>query len=155
MAPDGTAFIAGGTFSTNFPTTHQLQPDHGGPDDFDQDAFVAKISADGSQLLYSTYLGGKFQDVANGIAVDAFGNAYVTGTTISPDFPYSFNSFGTLCGGDGSAAPCGIRAGSLFPTPSSLSSTRPVRELFIPDSWATMKTFEGKPLRWTPTEMLM
>jgi hypothetical protein len=59
VAPDGTAFIAGGTFSVDFPTAHPLQPNHGGPDDFSRDAFVAKISADGSTLLYATYLGGR------------------------------------------------------------------------------------------------
>ncbi len=89
------------TVSIDFPTTHQLQPNHRGPDDFPQDAFVAKISADGSALLYSTYLGGTGEDFANGIAVDTFGNAYVTGTTLSFDFPVTPGSFNTLCGGDG------------------------------------------------------
>ena len=101
VAPDRTAFIAGGTFSADIPTAHPLQPNAGGPNDFPQDAFVAKISADGSTLLYSTYLGGKNQDVANGIAVDTFGNAYVTGTTISPDFPVTPGDFDPECGGDG------------------------------------------------------
>ena len=101
IAPDNTAFIAGGTFSTDFPTAHPLQPNAGGPNDFPQDAFVAKISADGSTLLYSTYLGGSLQDVANGIAVDPLGDAYVTGTTESKDFPVTAGSFDTLCGGDG------------------------------------------------------
>jgi len=101
VAQDRTAFIAGGTFSTDFPTAHPLQPNHGGPDDFARDAFVAKLSADGSTLLYATYLGGKNEDIANGIAVDTFGDAYVTGTTLSPDFPVTPGSFNTECGGDG------------------------------------------------------
>jgi hypothetical protein len=101
VAPDNTAFIAGGTFSLDFPTAHPLQPNHGGPDDFSRDAFVAKLSADGSTLLYSTYLGGEFEDVANGIAVDTFGDAYVTGTTLSPHFPVTPGSFNPECGGDG------------------------------------------------------
>ena len=101
VAPDGTAFVAGGTFSTDFPTAHPLQANAGGPADFPQDAFVSKFSADGSTLLYSTYLGGKYSDVANGIAVDAAGEAFVTGTTFSPDFPVTAGSFDTLCGGDG------------------------------------------------------
>jgi len=100
VAPDGTAFIAGGTFSADFPTAHPLQPNKGGGSDFPQDAFVAKISADGSTLLYSTFLGGKFADVASGIAVDAAGDAYVTGTTLSFDFPVTANSFNPACGGD-------------------------------------------------------
>ena len=104
IAPDNTAFITGGTYSLDFPTAHPLQPNHGGPDDFSRDAFVTKISADGSTLLYSTYLGGKNEDVGNGIAVDTFGDAFVTGTTLSPDFPVTPGSFNTECGGD---AKCG------------------------------------------------
>jgi hypothetical protein len=101
VAPDNTAFVAGGTFSSDFPTVHALQPNEGGGPDFSQDAFVTKISADGSALLYSTYLGGENQDVGNGIAVDAYGDAYVTGTTLSPHFPVTPGSFNTECGGDG------------------------------------------------------
>jgi hypothetical protein len=101
VATDGSVFIAGGTFSSDFPTAHPLQPNAGGPNDFPQDAFVSKISADGSTLAYSTYLGGKYQDVANGIAVDTYGNAYVVGTTFSPNFPVTTNVINTLCGGDG------------------------------------------------------
>jgi hypothetical protein len=100
VAPDKTAFFAGGTFSTDFPTEHPLQPNHGGPDDLSRDAFVAKISSDGSTLLYSTYLGGSLDDVANGIAVDTFGQAYVVGTTHSKDFPVTPNAFNPSCGGD-------------------------------------------------------
>ncbi|MCU1343433.1 MAG: uncharacterized protein JWN92_2856 [Candidatus Acidoferrum typicum] len=98
VAQDGTAFIAGGTFSADFPTVHKLPMSS---EDHPQDAFVAKISADGSTLLYSTFLGGRFDDVANGIAVDAAGDAYVTGTTHSFDFPVTFDSFNPVCGGDG------------------------------------------------------
>jgi hypothetical protein len=103
VAPDKTAFVAGGTYSLDFPTAHPLQPNHGGPDDTFRDAFVAKLSVDGSTLLYSTYLGGKNDDLANGVAVDAFGQAYVVGTTASPDFPVpvTIPSFNPKCGGDG------------------------------------------------------
>ncbi|HEV7859427.1 MAG TPA: SBBP repeat-containing protein [Pyrinomonadaceae bacterium] len=51
------------------------------------DAFVTKINAAGSALLFSTYLGGSREDYARGIALDASGNAYVTGLTASDDFP--------------------------------------------------------------------
>jgi hypothetical protein len=103
VAQDKTAFVAGGTFSTDFPTAHPLQPNHGGPDDFSRDAFVAKLSADGSTVLYATYLGGENEDEATGIAVDTFGNAYVTGTTQSPHFPVSdtIPTINPECGGDG------------------------------------------------------
>jgi uncharacterized protein (TIGR03437 family) len=57
--------------------------------------FVTKWSADGSQILYSTYLGGSGGDGATGIAVDARGSAYVTGLTSSPDFPTTSGAFQT------------------------------------------------------------
>jgi Beta-propeller repeat len=101
VAPDGTAFVAGGTFSADFPTAHPLQPSAGGPVDFPQDAFVSKISADGSTLIYSTYLGGTNTDVAYGIAVDSAGEAYVAGATNSPNFPATPLAFDPECGGDG------------------------------------------------------
>jgi hypothetical protein len=44
-----------------------------------QDAFVSKLNADGSTLIYSTYLGGSDDDYGNAIAVDRSGNAYVSG----------------------------------------------------------------------------
>jgi hypothetical protein len=115
VAPDNTAFITGGTYSVDFPTTHQLQPTHGGPDDFFRDAFVVKLSADGSKVLYSTYIGGALEDVGNGIAVDSFGDAYVAGSTESFDFPVpsTIPSFNPECGGDGK---CGAswNAGGLL-----------------------------------------
>ena len=57
--------------------------------------FVTKWSADGSQVLYSTYLGGSVRDGASGIAVDGNGGAYVTGVTSSPDFPTTKGAFQT------------------------------------------------------------
>ncbi|WP_348304063.1 SBBP repeat-containing protein [Methanothrix sp.] len=85
IALDGSsnAYITGPTYSTNFPTTNPLQASNGG----EMDAFVSKINSAGSALTYSTYLGGSFNDFAEGIAVDSRGNAYVTGYTISNDFP--------------------------------------------------------------------
>src|SRR6202158_5723645 len=80
----GNAYVTGSTTSTNFPTTaNPLQPTSGGGND----AFVTKLSATGSALVYSTYLGGTAGDSGNGIAVGAAGNAYVTGVTSSANFP--------------------------------------------------------------------
>ncbi|HXH51331.1 MAG TPA: SBBP repeat-containing protein [Terriglobia bacterium] len=101
LSSDGTAFVTGGTFSTDFPTEHPLQPNAGGSNDFPTDAFVAKLSADGGTVLYSTYLGGSREDEGNGIAVDSLGAAYVTGTTISDDFPVTPGSFDPNCPPDG------------------------------------------------------
>jgi hypothetical protein len=137
VASDGTAFIAGGTFSLDFPTAHPLQPNHGGPDDFSRDAFVSKISADGSTLLYSTYLGGKNEDVANGIAVDSVGNAYVTGTTLSPDFPVTAGSFNTECGGDG-------RCGASFNSGGLIVSNAFVTKLNVAGSGLIYSSFLGE-----------
>ena len=53
----------------------------------DQNVFITKWTADGSQMLYSTYLGGSSHDTPTGIAVDSQGNAFVTGYTFSLDFP--------------------------------------------------------------------
>jgi hypothetical protein len=62
------------------------------------DAFVAKINPAGSTLVYSTYLGGSLEDDAYAIAVDATGNAYVAGSTVSQDFPVTAGSFQTRHG---------------------------------------------------------
>src|SRR5262249_37543966 len=72
------------TASLNFPLQSPLQGTYGGSD---LDAFVAKINSAGSALLYSSYLGGNLVEVGNAIAVDPFGNIYVTGVTNSPNFP--------------------------------------------------------------------
>jgi hypothetical protein len=80
----GHAYVTGTTASLNFPTVTPVQTTHaGGPGDI----FVTKLAPDGSQLLYSTYLGGSWFDEGLGIAVDSAGSAYVVGTTTSPDFP--------------------------------------------------------------------
>jgi hypothetical protein len=78
--------VAGATSSTNFPTKRPLQPALGNIPSV-ADAFVAKLNATGSALLYSTYLGGNSTDFARGIAVDGLGNAYVAGTSGSQNFP--------------------------------------------------------------------
>jgi hypothetical protein len=79
----GSAYVIGYTESTNFPTANPIQRTNHG----NGDAFVTKLTPDGSGLVYSTYLGGSGKDQGNGIAVDDSGNAYVTGFTSSSDFP--------------------------------------------------------------------
>ena len=82
----GNAYVAGSTDSHDFPVVNAFQPTHnGGP--AGTTGFVAKLDSTGSNLVYSTYLGGTFGDVVNGIAVDGQGNAYVTGETTGGDFP--------------------------------------------------------------------
>jgi hypothetical protein len=94
----GYAYIAGSTDSTDFPTVNALQPAFGG---LEGDGFVAKLSWDGSSLLYSTYLGGDDTDSAMAITVDASGSAYVTGYVASTDFPTAIAiQAGYMGGGD-------------------------------------------------------
>lgn len=94
----GNAFLTGFTDSPNFPTTNALYPNILGhafpPGTYNGNAFVTELDATGSHLVYSTYLGGSGTinyansgDVGTGIALDAAGNAYVTGYTTSTNFP--------------------------------------------------------------------
>ena len=86
----GNAYITGYTYSTNFPTTpgaFRTVCNGGTGCKTNGDAFVAKINAAGSALVYSTYLGGSGRDYGFGIALDDNGDAYVVGTTYSTDFP--------------------------------------------------------------------
>jgi uncharacterized protein (TIGR03437 family) len=93
--PSGAAFVTGYTLSGNFPKLNAYQSTRNGPHN---DAFIAKLKADGSGLLYSTYLGGSLDDQGNGIALDSAGQAYVIGTTLSSDFPTA-SAFQTASGG--------------------------------------------------------
>lgn len=81
----GNVYITGQTSSTDFPTTPGAYDRFYSGDPFD--VFVSKLSADGSTLLYSTYLGGNSEDGGNAITVDSVGNAYIAGATYSTDFP--------------------------------------------------------------------
>jgi uncharacterized protein (TIGR03437 family) len=90
----GQAYVTGMTISPNFPTTAgAFQTAFRGPNTLpfyigvSGDAFVAKLSPRGDALVYSTYLGGSKGDTGVSIAVNGAGEAYVTGTTYSADFP--------------------------------------------------------------------
>ena len=94
----GNTYVTGGAGSTNFPTTAPLQSALQGA----EDVFVTKISPNGSAKLYSTYLGGGGPDEGRGIAVDVQGNAYITGSAGSIDFPTK-NAIQDTPGGSGDA----------------------------------------------------
>jgi uncharacterized repeat protein (TIGR01451 family) len=83
----GNAYVTGDTISPDFPVRNAVQPVSGGGGPYEGDAFIVKLSPTGSQLIYSTYLGGKGDELSYGIALDGAGNAYVTGYTSSVDFP--------------------------------------------------------------------
>ncbi len=87
--PDGSTYIAGHTLSRTFPfavSTNVFQPSFAGGS-VNGDAFVARFDSTGSNLVYFTYIGGRYEDGALDLAVDAAGNAYITGFTTSDDFP--------------------------------------------------------------------
>jgi hypothetical protein len=86
----GAAYVTGGTWSSDFPTTPGAY-DTTGP----YDAFVVKLNPSGSALAYGTFLGGDNSDSGYSIAVDASGAAYVTGLTLSSDFPTTPGAFDT------------------------------------------------------------
>jgi hypothetical protein len=96
----GSVYLAGETLSTQFPfqlPTNSFQSsNHGGSQT--GDAFVAKLDSTGSKLIYFTYLGGSGDDGAYDMAVDAAGDAYLTGFTVSPDFPTNNALFGKING---------------------------------------------------------
>jgi Beta-propeller repeat len=92
----GNAYVTGGTGGQGFPTTDgAFDTTHNGG----LDAFVAKLNATGSDLMYSTYVGGATKDVAAGIAVGGGGAAYLTGDTDSAGFPTTAGAFDTTYNG--------------------------------------------------------
>jgi hypothetical protein len=117
----GNAYVTGYTDSTDFPTTAgAFQTTHGGITD-NWDVFLTKLNPTGSALVYSTYLGGSDNDQGNGIAVDAAGNAYVTGWTNSLDFKTTLGAFQPIFGG----------------LPAIGLSVTPIREIGGPDAFVT------------------
>jgi hypothetical protein len=95
----GDIYVAGDTRSTNFPIVNAFQARNGG----DVDVFVAKLSSDGSKLIYSTYIGGSNGERGNAIAVDSAGNACVAGYTNSPNFPTEAALQNAFAGGNADA----------------------------------------------------
>jgi hypothetical protein len=113
----GNAYVIGTTVSSAFPTTAGAFDRQCGTDGTCNrvpngptfDAFIFKLNAAGSDLLYSTYLGGSGPEYGLGVAVDASGNAFVAGSTSSSDFPVanSLQAFGGGdCGFNGQSNPC-------------------------------------------------
>ncbi|CBE68996.1 MAG: hypothetical protein F9K13_11270 [Candidatus Methylomirabilis oxygeniifera] len=94
------AYVTGETLSLNFPTTpgaFDTKPYR------DRDVFVTKLAPTGAALVYSTFLGGSRSDWGHGITVDTGGHAYVTGGTLSDDFPTTSGARDTSSKGHGDA----------------------------------------------------
>ncbi len=90
----GNCYVAGETSSLDFPTAEALQASIAGQ----RDVFITKFNSSASSLIYSTYIGGSSNDVPSSIVVDPTGNAYVTGSVGSADFPTSNAYQGTMPG---------------------------------------------------------
>jgi uncharacterized repeat protein (TIGR01451 family) len=93
---DGSAYVAGTTESANFPTTAGAYKTT--INSYAYDAFVTRLNPAGSALIYSTFLGGTNDDQAYGIQVDTAGNAFVTGQTVSANFPTTAGAYQTAYG---------------------------------------------------------
>src|SRR5262249_27609743 len=115
---NGNAYVTGSLVSLSFPLVGAFQSEQRGVND----TYVAKLNADASRLLYSSYLGGNRMgsaleladnEATSSIAIDRFGNAYVTGYTNSPDFPTTPDAFqpkypGGMCGPVPWVGPCSV-----------------------------------------------
>ena len=122
----------------DFPTTPgAVQPTTGGG----QDAFVAKLTPDGTALVYSTYLGGSQFDGGQGIAVDAAGAAYVMGATDSMDFPTTPDAIQPTLGG-----PVDSFITALTPSGVGLAFSTYLGGSGADLAWA----FPARPLPWVP-----
>jgi predicted transcriptional regulator len=86
----GNVYVSGYTESANFPTTENAYDKdyHGG-----RDIFISKLNPNATELLYSTYIGGKGGEYGVGLTVDYFGNVYATGQTNSPGFPTTVGAY--------------------------------------------------------------
>ena len=127
----GNAYVTGVTYpptsgSDNFPLQNPLQPALGGG----TDAFLTKINAAGNALVYSTYLGGSGDDSGLGVAVDGAGNAYVTGSTVSNDFP-AINAFQPFRGGTRQPVLKSLHAGTTWSAGSASEATGAVNTLAV------------------------
>jgi uncharacterized protein (TIGR03437 family) len=162
----GNAYITGATASDNFPKANAAQANRAGT----YDAFVTKLNPTGSALVYSTYLGGTGTDLGMGIAIDAAGNAYVTGGTASANFPTkapfqaAFSggsvpdafvtkldasgalSFSTYLGGNGDEEGHGIVADSsgVYVTGYTTSTNFPLASPFQSVKGSTTEVFVSK-----------
>jgi Beta-propeller repeat len=116
----GDAYVTGQSWSSDFPVAGSpFQPTNNGFANDGFNAFVAKVNPAGTALVYSTFLGGTgipsqssnesgAGDSGDAIAVDSSGDAYVTGTAISSNFPTTPGAFQTVNNAAGSVAPIGI-----------------------------------------------
>jgi Beta-propeller repeat len=125
----GNAYVTGLTYASDFPTTSgAFQSSLQGPNA----AFVSKFNPAGSALVYSTFIGGAVRStntVGNSIALDGLGNAYITGSTDSDDFPTTLVTLDALCAG--SSGDCYNGGPGAFVTELSPSGSSLVFSTFL------------------------
>ncbi len=91
---NGSIYGAGVNFGSNYPITNGVfQAQFAGDSIFNVDVSISKFNANGSQLLYATYLGGKDIDIVHSVVSDEQGNLYVLGNTGSNDFPIDADAY--------------------------------------------------------------
>ena len=105
----GSTYIAGFTSATNFPTASAAQPQLAG----NTDGFLTKVNSTGTQLVYSTYLGGSGIEQVYGLSVDGALRPYLVGETLSVDFPVSAKALPRRF----AAAPCLVSNATPFGIP--------------------------------------
>lgn len=95
----GNAYVAGDTYSDNFPVTRSaFQTHNNAANSGSSNVFISKLNSTGTSLLYSTYIGGigSYEgpgDVAAGLGLDGYGNAYIAGKSYSPDYPVTAGAY--------------------------------------------------------------
>jgi hypothetical protein len=148
---NGNAYVAGSTWSSDFPTMNPYQGTYQGG----LDAFVTKLSNSGASLFYSTYFGGVSNDVGRSIAVDGSGSAYVTGHTWSSNFP-TLNPSQTYQG-IADAFVTKLNDGAIVPTfdPPVLNelptTPSPIGSFRL--SWSQVAGCEGYELQWSSSSL--
>src|SRR3954453_8726880 len=104
---NGNSFIGGTTQTPDFPTTVGAFGGNGEAQNF-ANACVSKLNAAGTAVIYSTFVGGSNMEFGNSLAVDSAGNAYMTGTTKSSNFPTTANAFDRTLNTPGNCPRCGV-----------------------------------------------
>ena len=146
--------MTGSTASEEFPTTKNAYDRTWNDSLTASDVFLVKLSADGSDLFYSTYIGGRFKDVGNGLDY-LNGLVYITGITASSNFPITHTAFDTLYNGDNKydifvtkLYPFGMNFGDDFDRNVSLCFGDSVQIGDVVDGYGTIE------YRWSPDESI-
>ncbi|MDP4114805.1 MAG: SBBP repeat-containing protein [Bacteroidota bacterium] len=114
-------YVTGSTKSSNYPTTTgALQTTFGGG----QDVFVTKLTPEGSGLIFSTFIGGSLSDYSTAMAMDTGGNIYLTGQTVSANYPITPGAYQTTLSG-------GYTSGDAFITKLNPSGSALIFSTFI------------------------